>query len=110
VFYADFRWGATGSQELYYNRVVKNKISLTSDTPTVVDIVAVELTDTRDDPNNYPTNSPVIQHNAIGFNDLRGTTLQIDPTPENLDLYNTISRNLGENRGHGLHPSVFKPD
>ncbi|MBI4525036.1 MAG: hypothetical protein HY695_14630 [Deltaproteobacteria bacterium] len=105
VLYADFRWGAAGAKELAYNRIIKNKIALTSDTPQVVDVVAIELTDTR----GVAAPSPVIFDNAIGFNDLRGTALQIDLTPDGLDAVNDISRNLGENRGHGLHPSVFGP-
>lgn len=111
VLYADFRWNAPGAEKIADNRVVKNKISLTSDNPTVVDVVAIELTDTRDDTNADPY--PVISGNAIGFNDLRGTENLIDLTivlaPEDLENYNAISRNLGENRGHGLHPSVFGP-
>ena len=104
VLYADFRWGRAGAEEISNNRVVKNKVSLVSNTPGVVDVAAFELTDTRDDP--YP---PVIFDNSIGFNDFRGTTLQITLTPQDLEDYNTISRNLGNNRGHGLHPSLFGP-
>ena len=105
ALYADSRWGRAGAEAISNNRVVKNKINLTSDTPDVVDVVAIELTDTRDD----PILDPVIFDNAIGFNDLRGTTLQLALTPEKLDEVNDISRNLGENRGHGLHPSLFGP-
>jgi len=105
VLYADFRWGGAGAEEIKNNRVIKNSISLLSDNPTVVDVVAIELTDSRDDTNANPY--PVIFDNAIGFNDLRGTTLQIAITPEDLENYNAISRNLGNNRGHGLHPKVF---
>jgi len=105
VLYADFRWNAPGAEEIADNRVVKNKISLTSDNPGLVDVVAIELTDSRDD----PSYSCVIFDNAIGFNDLRGTELQIVLTPEKLGDCNDISRNLGDNRGHGLHPSVFGP-
>jgi hypothetical protein len=105
VLYADFRWGGAGAEEISQNRIVHNQISLTSDTPEVVDVVAIELTDTRDD----EEQEPVIFDNAIGFNDLRGTVLQIDPTPDSLADVNYISRNLGDNRGHGLHPSVFSP-
>jgi hypothetical protein len=47
--------------------------------------------------------------NVIGFNDLRGTVIQIAFTPVELDTVNKISRNLGDNRGHGLHPSAFGP-
>lgn len=107
VLYADFRWGGAGAAEIKNNRVVKNKISLVSDAPTVVDVVAIELTDSRDNVNAVPY--PVIFDNAIGFNDLRGTVQQIDLTPDDLENHNDISRNLGDNRGHGLHPSAFGP-
>lgn len=107
AIYADFRWGRLGATAISYNRVVKNKISLVSDTPAVVDVVAFELTDTRD----YITADPypVIFENAIGFNDFRGTETQIVLTPEDLENHNTISKNLGKNRGHGAHPSAFGP-
>lgn len=102
VIYADFRWGAAGAEEISNNRIIRNKVALVSDTPAVVDVVAFELTDTRDDINAVPY--PVVLDNAIGFNDFRGTTLQIVLTPTDLENYNHISRNLGDNRGHGLHP------
>jgi len=108
VIYADFRWNRLGSQSLAYNRVLKNKVSLVSDTPAVVPVCAFELTDTRNDVNADPY--PVVLDNAIGFNDFRGTVDQILLTPVDLENHNTISRNLGENRGHGLHPSVFLAD
>lgn len=104
VLYADYRWGAAGPKVVTNTRVIKNKVSLVSDTPTVVDVGAIELTDTRND----DTLEPAIYDNAVGFNDLRGTTLQIALTPQILDNpTNKISRNLGENRGQGLHPSAF---
>jgi len=104
VLYADFRWNRAGADAIVANRVVKNKISLTSDTPDVVDVVAIELTEGGD-----PPDGPYIYENAIGFNDMRGTTLQLALTPESLEEVNYISRNLGKNRGHGLHPSLFGP-
>lgn len=107
VIYADFRWGRLGAEEIKNNRVVKNKISLVSDTPSVVDVSAFELTDTRD--NISATPYPVIFDNAIGFSDFRGTANQIALTPVDLENHNDISRNFGNNRGHGLHPSVFGP-
>jgi hypothetical protein len=106
VLYADFRWGRLGTQSLSFNRVVKNKVSLTS-ASALVDVVAFEMTDTRGDSSIIP---PVIYNNSVGFNDFRGTAVQVDLTPDNLDEFNFISRNLGENRGHGLHPSAFHPD
>jgi hypothetical protein len=106
VVYADFRWGAPGSTAIAYNRIVKNTVSLTSDTPAVVDVVGIELSEAGDpDPATH-----VIHDNAVGFNDLRGTAIQLAITPDGLDSpTNDISRNLGENRGHGLHPSAFGP-
>ena len=105
ALYADFRWGRAGAEEIKENRVVWNKVGLLSDTPLVVDVVAIELTDTRDD----EELDCVIFDNAVGFNDLRRTELAIVLTPESLEDCNDISRNLGPNRGHGLHPSVFGP-
>lgn len=107
VIYADFRPGRFGSQHIAYNRIVKNDVALTSDTPSVVDVVAIELTE-ADDPNPLVN---VIHDNAVGFNDLRGMAEQIVVTPSTLDNpVNDISRNLGENRGQGLHPSAFHGD
>lgn len=105
VIYADFRWGMAGAEEIAYNRIIKNKVSLVSDTPDVVPVVAFEMTDTRNDVMADPY--PVLFDNSIGFNDFRGTTLQIVLTPEDLENHNNISRNLGNNRGHGLHPKAF---
>jgi hypothetical protein len=106
VLYADFRWGFPGAVEIAHNRIVKNKVSLVSDTPSVVDVVAIELTEAND-PDPF-TN--VIHDNSVGFNDLRGTQIQIALTPSNLDNpVNNISRNLGNNRGQGLHPKLFGP-
>jgi len=107
VLFADFRWGMAGALEISGNRVTHNSISLISDTPDVVNVVAFELTDSRDDPEADPY--PVLFDNAIGFNDFRGTEIQIALTPVELEECNDISRNLGDNRGHGAHPSVFGP-
>lgn len=106
VVFADFRFGRAGGAHVAYNRVVKNRVSLVSDTPSVVDVVALELTEANDpDPLQH-----VIHDNAVGFNDLRGTVTQVALTPAALDNpTNDISRNLGENRGHGLHPAAFLP-
>ncbi|HJY64984.1 MAG TPA: hypothetical protein VJ455_12580 [Ignavibacteria bacterium] len=105
VLYADFRWGASGTIAFKNNFITHNSVSLISDNPALVDVWAFELTDTRDDPNTI-----VLFDNSIGFNDFRWTTSQISLTPGVLDNpVNNISRNLGDNRGHGLHPKDFKP-
>jgi hypothetical protein len=85
---------------------VKNRVSLVSDTPDVVDVCAVELTDTRDEGLADPY--PVVFDNATRFNHLRGTESQLLLTPDGPDTVN-MSRNLGDNRGHGAHPSAFEP-
>ncbi len=106
VLYADFRWGQKGAMAIKNNRVVQNHVSMESDTPSVVDVWAFEMSDVRDVayPDPYV---PVLFNNAIGFNDFRKTENQIALTPTELDQANDISRNLGDNRGHGLHPSAF---
>ncbi|MGH9203796.1 MAG: hypothetical protein ACRD2A_21425, partial [Vicinamibacterales bacterium] len=104
VIYADFRFGRTGADDIRNNRIVNNSVALSSDNPSLVDVIALELTDTRDDALLGPA---TIFGNAIGFNDFRGTVNQIVLTPTNLDGVNTFSRNLGDSRGHGSHPSVF---
>ena len=93
VLFADFRWDQLGAASIAYNRVVKNSVALVSDNAPLVDVVAFELTDTR------ARATHVIYDNAIGFNDFRGTAKQIVLTPETLDADNSISRNLGDNRG-----------
>ena len=106
VLYADFRWGRLGALEIKDNRVTKNNVALVSDTPEVVDVVAFELTDTRDI--SYSPEFPaVIYDNSITFNDFRGTLVQISLTPFDLGLYNDISRNLGEDRGLRRNSKAF---
>jgi len=107
VLFADFRYGGAGASAIATNYVTYNDISMISDNPSVVDIVAFELTDTRNNVNAVPY--PVLYDNSIGFNDFRGTTLQVALTPEDLENYNNISQNLGNNRGHGMHPGLFHP-
>lgn len=103
VLYADFRWGGAGAEEIAYNRVVKNKVSLVSDNEEVVGAVGFELTDTRN------IDASVVFANQIGFNDFRGSTTE-QAYSEGLLDGNVVSRNFGNNRGHGLHPSMlFEP-
>jgi len=109
VLYADFRWGALGASMISLNRITKNKVSVTVPAnPAGVGFVACELTESRE---SDPNVALVITDNSVGFNDFRGTELQIVLTPESLDNpINSISRNLGENRGHGLSPKLFKAE
>ena len=92
---------------MYENKVERNRVAVSSDNPSVVDIVAFELTDSRDNPD--APGFPAIYDNVIAFNDFRGTVQQIAVTPPELADYNIFSRNLGENRGHGMRPSLLGP-
>ena len=100
VLYSDSRRGPA-EDDISGNRVTRNKVSLMSDTPGLVDVVAIELTDTA---NSDPA---VVFGNTIGFNDLRGTETGIALSPLSLEDDNTISRNLGDvrdRRDDGVHP------
>ncbi|UCG46758.1 MAG: right-handed parallel beta-helix repeat-containing protein [Phycisphaerales bacterium] len=109
VLYADFRYGWPGAAEISCNRVVKNKVSLVSDNASLVDVCAFELSEVYL-PAQHPGESSIVTtENTVGFNDFRGTLNQIVLSPEILADYNSISRNLGKNRGQGLPPSVFGP-
>ncbi|UCB42582.1 MAG: hypothetical protein JSV77_09020 [Dehalococcoidales bacterium] len=105
VIYADFRWGRLGATSMTGNQVLHNTVSLVSDNPSLVDVVAFELSQVWTVP---PEPIPIVIHdNIIGFNDFRGTTLQIAVTPEELYDENTFAKNLGDNRGGGsatFHP------
>jgi len=48
VVYADYRFGRSGASQISYNRIVKNSVSLVSDTPAVVDVIGIELTEAGD--------------------------------------------------------------
>lgn len=94
VLYADFRWGRAGAQGIYDNVVQRNKVDMVSDNPGVVDIVAIELTDSRND----PLADPVIFDNEISGNKYECTALQLVLTPENLDEVNLIVDNRGKKK------------
>ena len=87
VLYSDYRWDRLGGF-LFYNYVARNRICLKSDTPNVVDVNAIELTDTRDDTSLDPY--PVIYGNTIDKNNFACMKNRIVLTPANLDEYNNI--------------------
>jgi len=102
ALFADFRsdYGYNGAKSIAFNRVLKNSVSLVSDNPGLVDIVAFEMTigvntPAEGDPD-YPSElTDVIHNNVIGFNDFKGTARQMESTPTVLDAQNSIS--LGDN-------------
>lgn len=108
VLFADFRGSRDGAEAISQNLVRKNRVSLVSDTPEVVDVVAFEMTDTQDTLPDPYCDDPVLFDNSVGFNDWRGTEMQMSLNPEELADCNWISRNLGNNRGQGLHPRLLR--
>jgi len=87
------------------NYVTHNSISLVSDNSSQIDVCAFSLFDLT-----YDIILGVsIFDNSIAYNDFRGTINQILLMPEELEDHNYISRNLGDNRGHGLHPILLMP-
>jgi len=88
VLYADFRWGRGGALEIMRNRIHDNEISLVSDTPEVVDVNGIELTDTRDIPS-----PPVIFENHIRDNEIDGKSrcgIFVTRAPNNVFAENDI--------------------
>ncbi len=93
------------------NRILKNKVSLSSNNPSHHPAVGIELTDYALINENPPAD---LRDNNVGFNDVRGvsgeSSVPISLNPDGVADNNKISRNLGDdadNRGHGLHPKVF---
>ena len=101
VLFADHRFGRSGGP-VEGNMIHNNTVSLVSDTPSVVDVVGVELTDTRDD----LTVRDVVD-NQVRANDLSGTANQTALTPENLDEFNRID--LSGTRHYGRATSSMMP-
>lgn len=86
---------------VFENVVEYNTISLVSSDPAICDVAGVLLQDMR--PDSWMLD-PNITENLIQFNDMRGTATAVALLPIELNEVNYISRNLGNNRGHGLHP------
>lgn len=105
---SDRRWGAPGGT-LSGNRILYNKVSLSSTDPEKVWAVGIELTDLGLE---YGLSEGDLLNNKVGFNDVRGVEgTQIALNPEGVAANNIMSRNLSDdtsNRGHGLHPKLFR--
>ncbi len=89
VLYADFRWNRGGTDSIEFNRVVKNKVSLVSDNPGLVDVNGIELTEAI----TPVLTDHVIYDNTVKKNDLRGTEKSMLLTPPELEDVNDISKN-----------------
>lgn len=110
---SDRRW-YSGGGTLSGNRIIHNKVSLSSTRPDLVESVGIELTDMALELGLLDEeDTPIVDltDNKVGFNDVRGVDgIPIALNPEEVASNNKISRNLGDdtnNRGHGLHPKEF---
>lgn len=108
VLYSDTRWGSPGGL-VQGNRVLRNRSRVTGVFEGVPAGVGFEIADggllteypwTGDE--NGPPN---VTGNTIAFNDFRGSSTGINLLPQEVEDNNTLSRNLGDNRGHGETPA-----
>jgi hypothetical protein len=90
VLYADFRFGALGATKIERNRISKNRVRMISRQPLLVSASAVELTDTRA----TPSDTDVVNGNAVAYNDLRGSSVPVLLTPAELSTVNDIQGNV----------------
>lgn len=84
------------------NKIVHNRVVMTGDLAFPIGMAAWVAA---------PPPQTYLFSNKISFNDLRGSTLElVGCLPPNLQNFNVISRNLGENRAYdGIPPNEFKP-
>ena len=106
---ADKRYGWTPG-EVTNNKIVHNKVKITGPLSWAISLQFI--------PSSYPPYPEAekleaiakLKDNYVGFNDLRGSAVFIGYLPVELKDVNTISRNLGDNRGHGVVPAdIFRP-
>ena len=87
VLFADWRYAGDPGATITGNRVTKNRVSLSSTRAALVPVSGVELSDTRNDPDELD-----IKDNAVVYNDLRGLAVPVALTPDELPLPSTASR------------------
>jgi hypothetical protein len=88
VLFADFRYPGDKGAVIQGNRVFKNRVRLSSRKPSLVTASALELSDTRN-----LAAELVIQGNDLVYNDLRGSAVPIEITPDELETMNRIEHN-----------------
>lgn len=88
------------------NKIVHNQVEMTGSGPWPFPAIGIGMLCID------PSVGSLLYENKIGFNDLRGSSLEILGFPWGSVFwdYNDISRNLGTNRAYdGLLPNEFKP-
>lgn len=91
VLFADHRYPGDTGAVIEGNRVLKNRVDLASTAPALVGATGIELTDTRDLAAELD-----IRDNGVVYNDLRGTAVPLNFTPDELEDpdVNTVKGNL----------------
>lgn len=89
LLYADYRWDGLGAESIENNIVQLNYVSVMSESPETVDIVGIELTDTRED----TSLDPVIVDNYIILNRLIDLSEPFKFAPETVQDENVIRAN-----------------
>lgn len=103
---SDTRWGAAGGP-IEGNRVLHNRSRVTGTWEGAPAGVGMEIADgglLYD----YPWTGdgiPDVTGNTVAMNDFRGSSLEINFGPSETEDNNTVSRNLGADRGHGGVPA-----
>ena len=95
VLFADFRYPGDQGAVIKWNRVFKNRVIVSSGKPSLVTASAIELTDTQDPPGQI-----LIRKNDIVYNDLRGTEVPFEFTPDDLEEENRVEFNYVGPGGH----------
>jgi len=95
VLFADFRDPGGQGAVIKWNRVFKNRVIVSSGKPSLVTASAIELTDTRN-----LAAELVIQKNDVVYNDLRGSEVPFEFTPDNLKDENRVEFNYVGPGGH----------
>jgi len=88
------------------NKIVHNQVVMTGSGPALFSPAAIVMSCLN------PNIQSLLYDNKIGFNDLRGSSIEIFGYPWGSAFwdYNDISRNLGANRAYdGVPPNEFKP-
>jgi hypothetical protein len=88
TLFADFRYPGDLGAVIEGNRVFKNRVIVASTKPSLVTASAIELSDTRGLPGQI-----VIQGNDVVYNDLRGTAVPFEFSPDDLETKNRVEPN-----------------
>jgi hypothetical protein len=95
VLFADFRDPGGEGATIQWNRVFKNRVIVSSGKPALVPATAIELTDTQDG-----SGPVVIRKNDVVYNDLRGSAVPFEFTPDELEDENRVEPNYTGPGGH----------